>query len=89
MLLGETFGHHLVRVTMGIAHHVAEPKSPFLKLANQDRCLLSGLPQEEPWYSFGVKYLSFIDIENVGDYADHFNKKGAMEVRVAGTNFKR
>ena len=29
ILPGETFSHYLVRVTMAIAHNVADPDSPF------------------------------------------------------------
>ena len=56
IFLGETFGHYLVRVTMAVVHHAANPESPFCNPVIQARCLLSGLPQEEPWSNFRAKY---------------------------------
>ena len=78
MLPRETFRHYPVRVTMTIAHHVANPESLNHDLANQAYCLLSGLLQEELWVSFRIKYQSFIETGDVGEYADHFNKKVAL-----------
>jgi len=56
MLPGETFGHYLIKVTMDIAHHIAEPKSPFHDPVVQARCLLNGLSRDEPWANFRAKY---------------------------------
>jgi len=81
---GETFSHYLVKVTMAIAHHVAKPQSPFHNPAVQARYLLNGLSQEEPWVSFKAKYRDFINTGEVGKYAKHFSKGGAMEVCVTG-----
>jgi len=80
---GETFSHYLVKVTMAITHHVTKPQSPFHDPTVQARCLLNGLSREEPWVSFKAKYREFINTGEVGKYAEHFSKRGAMEVCVA------
>jgi len=74
MLSEETFRHYLIRVTIAITHHIADPNPPFHETSTEACCLLSGLSQKKLLSGYRHKYQRFIETRNVGEYTDYANK---------------